>query len=58
MAAMHAVAAIRPDKAEEILGPFLDSTDEDLYHAAMEALDAADVFLLEEEEAEEPTLWN
>ena len=58
MAAMHAVAMIRPDKAEEMLGPFIDSDDEDLAEAAMGALDVAEVFLAEEEEAADPTLWN
>ncbi len=58
MAAMHAVAMIRPDKAEEMLSPFIDSNDEDLADAAMGALDVAGVFLDEEEEAADPTLWN
>jgi len=58
MAAMHAVAAIRPDKAEELLGEFIDSTDEELSDAAMAALDVAEVFLDEEEEAEDPAIWN
>lgn len=57
-AAMHAVAMIRPDKAEETLGPFIDSDDEDLADAAMGALDVAEVFLDEEEEAADPTIWN
>jgi hypothetical protein len=50
--------AIRPEEAEELLGKFSDSADEDLYQAAMEALDVADVFLAEEEEADDPTIWN
>jgi hypothetical protein len=58
MAAMHAVAMIRPDEAEELLGEFIDSDDEDLSDAALEALDVAEVFLAEEEEAEDPTIWN
>lgn len=56
--AMHAVAMIRPDKAEELLYPFIDSGNEDLASAAMGALDVADVFLEEEEEAADPTIWN
>ena len=56
--AMHAVAMIRPDKAEEMLGPFIDSDDEDLADAAMGALDVAEVFLDEEEEAADPSIWN
>lgn len=59
MTAMHAVAMIRPDKAEEVLSEFFDSDDEDLAEVAMEALEVAQVFLLEEEEEEEdPTVWN
>lgn len=58
MVAMHAAAAIRPDKAEQLLGEFIDSADEDLSDAAMEALDVAEIFLAEEEEADDPTVWN
>lgn len=58
MAAMHATAAIRPDEAEELLGEFIGAADEDLSDAAMAALDVAEVFLDEEEEAEDPTIWN
>ena len=58
MAAMHAVAMIRPDMAEELLGDFIGAADEDLSDAAMGALDVAEVFLAEEEEADDPAIWN
>ncbi len=43
LAAIDAVAGIRPEEAEEILGDFIDSDDEDIVEAAYEAMAMAGV---------------
>jgi hypothetical protein len=42
LAAIEALAAIRPDEAPEILGDLLDSDDEDVVDAVQEALAIAE----------------
>ncbi len=44
LAAIESVALIRPHEASEILGPLLDSDDEDIVDAVYEALAMTDVF--------------
>ncbi len=53
LAAIDAVASIRPDDAEEVLGDLLDSTDEDIVEAVHEALAMAEGASDEDEEDEE-----
>jgi hypothetical protein len=43
LAAIEAVAGIRPEEAEEVLGEFIDSDDEDIVEAAYEAMAIAGV---------------
>jgi hypothetical protein len=43
LAAIEAVASIRPAEAREVLGDLLDSDDEEIAEAASEAIDMADV---------------
>jgi hypothetical protein len=59
MAAMHAVAVIRPHEATRILGWFTESEDQELANAAHEALDIAQGLAAEGDDpwGEEPT-WH
>lgn len=54
LAAIDAVATIRPEDAAEILGDLLDSTDEDIVEAVHEALAMAEGAPDDDEEADEP----
>jgi len=51
LAAIESAAFIRPEKASEIIGPFLESDDEDIVDAAYEALTMAGA--IDEDEDEE-----
>ena len=53
LAAMDAVASIRPEDAAEVLGDLLDSTDEDIVEAVHEALAMAEGATDEDEEDDE-----
>ena len=53
LAAIEAAAFILPDKASEILGPLLESDDEDIVDAAYEALAMAGESFDEEDDDEE-----
>ncbi len=53
LAAIEAVAIIRPEKAEEILGDLIDAEDEDIVEAVYEAMAMADVPPEEDEDDDE-----
>jgi len=53
LAAIDAVASIRPEDAGEVLGNLLDSTDEDIVEAVHEALALAEGALDEDEEEDD-----
>ena len=53
LAAIDAVASIRPEDAAEVLGDLLDSTDEDIVEAVHEALAMAEGATDEDEEDDE-----
>jgi hypothetical protein len=53
LAAIDAVAAIRPQEAGETLAPLLDSLDEDIVGAAHEAISMAEGYLAAEAEEED-----
>jgi hypothetical protein len=53
LAAIDAVASIRPEEAGEILGELLDSSDEDIVEAVHEALAMAEGALDEDEEEDD-----
>jgi hypothetical protein len=53
LAAIDAVASIRPEDAGEVLGDLLDSTDEDIVEAVHEALALAEGALDEDEEEDD-----
>jgi hypothetical protein len=58
LAAIEAVASIRPAEAREVLGDLLDSDDEEIAEAASEAIDMADVESdLEDDEEEDNELF-
>lgn len=50
LAAMDAVASIRPGEAARVLQPLTESEDEDIVDAAYEAIAAADAYLAAEDE--------
>lgn len=56
LAAIESAALIRPHEASEILGPLLDSDDEDISDAVHEALIMAGEFWDEDEDEDAPTL--
>ena len=53
LAAIDAVASIRPDKADEVLGDLLDSGDEEIVEAAKEAMTMAGVLSGDDDEEDE-----
>jgi len=56
LAAIEAAAIIRPGEAAEILGPLLESDDEDIVDAVYEALALTGQFLDEDDDEDAPTL--
>jgi len=56
LAAIEAVAGIRPQEAAEILGPLLDSDDEDIIDTVHESLAMTGEFWDEDEDEDAPTL--
>ncbi|CAB1061494.1 hypothetical protein D1BOALGB6SA_6267 [Olavius sp. associated proteobacterium Delta 1] len=55
LAAIESAALIRPHEASEILGPLLDSDDEDISDAVYEALAMTGAFWDEDDDEEPPT---
>ncbi|MDA8403305.1 MAG: hypothetical protein M0Z56_03785, partial [Desulfobacteraceae bacterium] len=50
LAAIDAVASIRPEEAHDVIGHLVDHKDQDVVDAACEALGIADAFLSENDD--------
>ena len=53
LAAIGAVATLRPDEAEELLTPFADSDDEEIVAEVEDAVDLANAMIGEDSDGDE-----